>query len=348
MQRAPIQLPPGQQLVAADKWPVIGERAPSDLPERWSVSAAGLVERPTTWDLDTLTSLPQIERVIDIHCVTRWSKLGVVFGGVPLDELLARSEPLEFARYVSFVSHSDRGHSSSLPVEEAVRLNALVALRADGKPLSSEHGGPVRVVVPGRYFYKSVKWLARIELLADDRLGYWESTAGYHNEADPLREQRYVASRLTKKEVQRLLSLLNWSGRDLLGIALAGHTLLGLDATEARLRNADFRKTALRAARFDGANLSNADFGHAELREASFRGADLEGANLAGADLRGADFRGASLVAATFVESTGAEQEQEGPTQHAIAAQIDSTTQFDDAALEHLMPDQAAFVARSR
>src|SRR5690606_16836039 len=128
----------------------------------------------------------------------RWSKLDVPFRGVPLAVLLKICPPLPVAKYVSFAARSERRHSPSVLLEDALELDTLVALACEGRPLEKLHGGPVRVVVPGRYFYKSLKWLERIELLETDRLGYWEQTAGYHNTADPWQEQRYMAPQLDR------------------------------------------------------------------------------------------------------------------------------------------------------
>jgi hypothetical protein len=210
-------------------------------------------------------------------------------------------------------------------------------LDCEGQPLAAEHGGPVRVVVPGRYFYKSLKWLAGIELLAEDRLGYWESTAGYHNQADPWREERYIAPGLTKQEVAAVLASRDWSGRDLLSIDAGGRELRGLVAERALLRNANFRRCDLRDAVFREANLSNAHFQNADLRGANFAGADCEGANFNGADLRGADFSGASLFGASFCSEADPGER---------AAHLDGTTRIDTAAIEQLTPRQQEFVRR--
>src|SRR5262245_40557525 len=198
------QLPPNQRLAAPGKWPVVGERQPAD-GGPWTVEISGLVARPATLSLGELSELPQAERLIDIHCVTRWSKLACRFGGVPLLALVDQAGPLSDAKFVSFAARSPRQHSTSLPWDVVRRLDPLVALHYEGQPLASEHGGPVRVVVPGLYFYKSLKWLARVELLAEDRLGYWEGQAGYHNEADPWREQRYMAPAISRAEALKLL-----------------------------------------------------------------------------------------------------------------------------------------------
>ncbi len=260
------------------------------------------------------------------------------FSGVPLAELLRGAEVDSTARFISFVARSERAHSTSLPLADALGLGTVVALNFEGTPLAAEHGGPVRTIVPGRYFYKSLKWLERIELLTEDRLGYWEAQAGYHNTADPWLEERYIAPSLTKQQAQALIAARDFSGRDLLSINAAGHDLSGLVARNAVLRNADFRRSNLRRACFDGANLTNSHLESADLREATFRGADLEGANFAGADLRGADLSAASLFGTTFVE------ERDGEPLPETAARFDAATRLALEQIEALTPVQGAFV----
>ena len=334
-------LPPGQQLVARDKWPLVGERMPAASAEPWTLSAEGLVGAPRTWTVDQLREMPQVSRTIDLHCVTRWSKPAVQFRGVLLAKLLEAVQPAAGAAIVSFVARSDRKHSTSLPLLDAIALETLIALEAEGEPLPVEHGGPLRVVVPDRYFYKSLKWLARIELLAEDQLGYWEQTAGYHNVGDPWQEQRYIAAGVSLQEMRRLLQDLDLSGRELLGLAAAQMQLTGLNACGAVLRNADFRGALLANACFNGANLSNARFQGADLQHASFMGADLEGADFAAADLRCADFSGALLTAVTFCREPGG-----GSSVAGSPAKIDSSTKFGQEGLKALLPAQYEFVRR--
>jgi hypothetical protein len=302
------------------------------------VRVHGLVDSPRSFSLSDLAALSRVERVIDIHCVTRWSKPAVRFGGVLLADLLVHTRPASAARFISFTARSERNHTTSLALAEAVALETLIALYCDGQPLAAEHGGPVRVVVPGRYFYKSLKWLAGVELLAEDRLGYWEATAGYHNHADPWREERYIAPGLSKQETATVLASRDWSGRDLLSIDASGRELRGLVADRALLRNADFRRCDLRGASFREANLSNAHFQNADLRGASFSGADCEGADFSGADLREVDFGGASLFGASFC--------CEADSGEGAAAQLDGATRIDLAAIEQLVPRQQEFVRR--
>lgn len=322
-------LPAGQALVGRDRWPVVGERVPRAGAQCWRVSIGGAAACEHSLTLAELRQLGWEERVVDIHCVTRWSRPGVRFGGVPMAALVDLAAPSAAARFVSFIARSERDHSTSLPLADA--RDALVALEADGEPLASEHGGPVRVVVGDRYFYKSLKWLERIELLAEDRLGYWEGTAGYHNHGDPWREQRFVASNLDRREVARLLASRDLRGRDLRGLEGAGLDLEGLRAEGASLRNADLRRARLGGANLGEANLSGARLQGADLRGASLVGADLEGAILAGADLRGADLRLTSLFGATLFED-------------AVGAVVDGGTRLDQPAIDSLLPEQQAWL----
>ncbi len=329
-------LPPGQQLVAPGKWPAIGERRPLLEERPWSVRVEGCVEAPQEFSLDQLRQLTVLQQSVDIHCVTRWSKLGAVFTGVALAELLSLVQVRPEARYISFLARSQRGHSTSLLLEDALKLGALLVWEVDGEPLAEIHGGPLRTVVPGRYFYKSLKWLERIELLKEDRLGYWEATAGYHNVADPWQQQRYVAPTLSKQQAAQLIQSRDCAGQNLTSLVAAGHDLTGLNAQGAILRNANFSRCRLESARFQQANLSNANLQQADLRLAQFGGADVEGADFGGANLCGADFRGASLFGATFVTHH--------PVDGLLRARLDSQTKIDPQALQQLTPPQVEYL----
>lgn len=333
------RVPPNQALLPPRRWPVVGEAAPRPDDAPWTVTVAGLVERPLTLSLDALQALPAEDRVVDIHCVTRWSKLDARFAGVPLAALLDRAGLLPEARFLSFVARSPRSHSTSLPLGTALDLGAFVALGHDGGPLPVEHGGPVRMVVPGRYFYKSVKWLERIDVLAEDRLGYWEAETGYHNNADPWREERYIVAGMKKHELRRLIESRDISGRELLSMTADRMDLAGLKAAAALLRNVSFREAVLRDADFGGANLSNGHLEGADLRGARFVDADVEGADFRGADLRGADFTGASLFGASFAPEPGDDR--------GAPALVDGTTRIAAAQLDALSEAQAVFLRRA-
>jgi len=297
-----MSLPPNQRLVAPGKWPVVGEKAPrTNDNSPWSLTLCGAVVEARTLSLEALAQLPTVTETLDIHCVTRWSKLAVAFTGVRLADLLALcGGPLPDARFISFVARSDRSHSTSLTLDDAFSLGCLIATHADGVPLEEIHGGPLRVVTPGRYFYKSLKWLERIELLTEDRLGYWEGETGYHNHADPWAEERYIAVSVNPKVLERALASRDFSGLDLRGVDLRGRDLTGLRAVDAKLRDAHFEGALLRGADFTRANLSNAHLDHTDLTSACFRDADVEGAAFDHADLTGTDFTGASLFGTTF------------------------------------------------
>ncbi len=182
------RLPPGQYDVGAD-WPVLtAEPTPRIRPEDWSVTVDGHVETPTTWTWDEAHRLPPSDYRGDIHCVTTWSKFDTHFSGVSVDTLLAAARPRPDAAYV--MAHSTTGYTTNLPLADVTGGRAWVVWEYDGRPLSVDHGGPARLLVPHLYFWKSAKWVTRLELMADDRPGFWEQN-GYHDRGDPWLEQRY-------------------------------------------------------------------------------------------------------------------------------------------------------------
>jgi DMSO/TMAO reductase YedYZ molybdopterin-dependent catalytic subunit len=137
---------------------------------------------------DELLALPASENVQDIHCVTRWSRFDARFRGVHWRELAKLAAPTSAAQFV--VAHAEQGYTTNVPLASLEDENALLAYEAEGEPLTLEHGGPLRLVIPGKYFWKSAKWLRGIELHSIDQPGFWERY-GYHNEADPWKEERY-------------------------------------------------------------------------------------------------------------------------------------------------------------
>ncbi|MCA9199657.1 MAG: molybdopterin-dependent oxidoreductase [Planctomycetales bacterium] len=329
------QLPPNQRLASQHRWPVVGEQTPLLSSDRWTLTLTGLVCPGRTWSLDELRSLPQANLLIDVHCVTRWSKLQMPFSGVRLNDLLEECEVDAAVEFVSFASRSTRSHTSSLRWDFVRSNDLLIAFAANYQPLSTEHGGPLRLVVPGKYFYKSVKWVTEVAFLQRDQLGYWEAEAGYHNNADPWREERFLASTLCKQETERLLAAKDFASLDLRGIDGAGRSLAGLRAAKALLRNADFSNADLVGADFSSANLSGARFRNANLTSANFRGADLEGADFSGANLSAADLRNASLFGATFTDSDG----------H-LGAVFDADTKLSRRSVETLGDQQQAWLAQ--
>ena len=293
-------LPPEQ--IATRKWPVVGERAPAaDAPARadWTLEVvAGGASRTLDWA--QLLALPQREVVTDVHCVTRWSHRAMRFVGTPLAEVV---DPVDGATSVHFTAWSARGHDSSLPVEVALASSWLVHATEDG-PLSVEHGGPLRVVTTGRYFYKSLKWLRRVELRDTHALGYWERTDGYHDNADPWPgDERYVGGSLAPKRLEALRTATDfgrWRGQTVRTADLRDWAPATLDLRDLRLKNCDLRGARLAGADLRGANLTLSDLRDADLRGADLRDADLEGARFDRADLRDADLRHTALTATRF------------------------------------------------
>jgi DMSO/TMAO reductase YedYZ molybdopterin-dependent catalytic subunit len=182
---APDRVPPGQYVtrdfpvLSAGPTPRIGL-------EEWRFEVIGQVDEPRGWSWQEFTSLPAKDVTVDIHCVTKWSKLDTAWRGVPVDTLLDGVETS--ADHV--MAHSYGGYTTNLPLEDLTDGRAWIAYQYDGEPLEPEHGGPARLLVPHLYFWKSAKWVRAIELRDTDAPGFWEGY-GYHNYGDPWREQRY-------------------------------------------------------------------------------------------------------------------------------------------------------------
>lgn len=181
------RLPPGQRLV--ENWPVLDLGIQPDVPrDQWELTVGGLVENPMTWDFATLLAEPQFEDMSDIHCVTSWSRYDNHWQGVSTRHLVDVVRPKSAAAHV--ILHGYDGYVTNLRLADFVDDDCLLAHSHDGQPITREHGGPVRVVIPRYYLWKSAKWLKAIEFVAADHPGFWE-TRGYHNVADPWLEQRY-------------------------------------------------------------------------------------------------------------------------------------------------------------
>jgi DMSO/TMAO reductase YedYZ molybdopterin-dependent catalytic subunit len=181
------RLPPGQ--VITRKWPVLhyGTVPRVDL-ATWRFSVGGAVEQPFAITWEELQALPRRQTACDIHCVTRWSRYDNVFEGVPVQLLLQRARVKPEARYA--LVHAEQGFTTNLPLDDLDRPENLLALSHDGEPLAPEHGGPVRLLVPHLYLWKSAKWVRGIECLEEDVPGFWEQN-GYHMRGDPWQEERY-------------------------------------------------------------------------------------------------------------------------------------------------------------
>ena len=181
------RLPPGQHLVR--DWPVLDLGLQPRIPlDRWRLDVDGAVEHPLSWDWVSFRAQKQSVEVSDIHCVTTWSRYDNRWEGLATRDLLDIVMPRPEATHVMLHSHD--GYTTNLALEDFAAEDALIVHSWEGEPLTREHGGPARLVVPHLYFWKSAKWLKRIELRSADRRGFWEER-GYHNHADPWREERY-------------------------------------------------------------------------------------------------------------------------------------------------------------
>lgn len=181
------RLPPGQHLVR--DWPILDLGRQPDIPrDRWRLAITGLVETPFTLDWHGLSSLAQSESRSDIHCVTSWSRYDNDWAGVATMTLLDAVQPLEEATAV--LLHGSDGYTTNLTVEDFAATGVLLAHTWQGRALERQHGGPVRLVVPHLYFWKSAKWISAIEFRSVDGPGYWEAN-GYHLRGDPWTEERY-------------------------------------------------------------------------------------------------------------------------------------------------------------
>jgi DMSO/TMAO reductase YedYZ molybdopterin-dependent catalytic subunit len=184
----PDRLPPGQYLT--DRFPVlhVGD-VPTYAPGEWNLSVGGLVDRPFTVDLDELKAMPSVTLTFDIHCVTKWSKFDTQWTGVRVRDLFDRAGVQPGANHV--MEHAEFGYTTNIPLADITTDEAIIAYAFEGEEIEPIHGGPVRVVVPHLYFWKSAKWVRELRLMESDAPGFWESL-GYHNYGDPWREQRYA------------------------------------------------------------------------------------------------------------------------------------------------------------
>ena len=181
------RLPPNQ--VVTTKFPVMTAGTPNTADARtWSLTLDGDVQNPLVLDWGAFNALPKVDFTVDIHCVTKWSKLDTRWRGVEVEVLRDLCRPVPEARYVQ--ARADAGYTANLRLGDMTGGKAFVATEFDGAPLGPEHGGPARLVVPGLYFWKSAKWLRGLHFSLFDHKGFWEKL-GYHNYGDPWLEQRY-------------------------------------------------------------------------------------------------------------------------------------------------------------
>ena len=182
------RLPPGQYEVK--DFPVLSlGPTPKVSKSDWSLEITGLVGNHLKWGWEQFAKLPHVEMTTDIHCVTKWSKFGTKWRGVSLDEIIKMAEVKPDVKHV--IAYSYDGYTTNIPLADVAGGKAIVATSYEGEEIPSEHGGPARLFVPHLYFWKSAKWLNKIEFVERDTPGFWE-TRGYHNYGDPWKEERYT------------------------------------------------------------------------------------------------------------------------------------------------------------
>ena len=181
------RLPPGQYLTK--KWPVLSyERTPGGLPTDWKLKVSGEVANSFELTWEEFLALPRTTLTTDFHCVTTWSRYDNTWEGIHIREILRRASPLASAKFV--MAHSWTGYTTNMPLSDLDDDDVMIVIKHDGKDLEPDHGGPVRLLVPKLYAYKSAKWLNGLEFMPQDRPGFWERR-GYHNRANPWKEERY-------------------------------------------------------------------------------------------------------------------------------------------------------------
>lgn len=182
------RLPPGQKLTT--NFPVLDLGVKPEVPlEEWTLDIKGEVTHPMKLTWEEFQALPQVEDTSDFHCVTTWSKFDCTWQGVAFTELFERIQPTEQAKFVYFTGYD--GYTTNVPLEKCLDDDVLIATHFDGEPLSREHGGPARVIIPKLYAWKGAKFVREIDFLTEDKLGFWE-VRGYSNDADPFKEERYA------------------------------------------------------------------------------------------------------------------------------------------------------------
>ncbi|HEX2438097.1 MAG TPA: sulfite oxidase-like oxidoreductase [Methylomirabilota bacterium] len=181
------RVPPGQQLTS--KWPVLTYgRTPRFDPRRWTFRCFGLVEHEVSWTWEEFRALPRVTLTSDMHCVTRWSRLDNTWEGVPVRTIIEACQPKPEAKFV--LQHADPDYTTNTAIEDLVDDDVILALKHDGRDLEPDHGGPMRLILPKLYLWKSSKWLRAFEFLDVNPPGFWEQN-GYHMHADPWPQERY-------------------------------------------------------------------------------------------------------------------------------------------------------------
>jgi len=182
----PSRVPPGQYVT--NDFPVLSAGPTPHTPlDKWTFTIRGTVDKPKSWTWDEFAKLPHQNPTVDIHCVTKWTKLDTMWSGVAIDMLL---DGIDISRSTHVTAFCDGGYTTNVPLADLVNGQAWIAVGYDGAPLHPEHGGPARLLVPHLYFWKSAKWVRGLELRDHDVPGFWEVN-GYHDYGDPWKEQRY-------------------------------------------------------------------------------------------------------------------------------------------------------------
>ncbi len=182
------RVPPNQRVTS--KFPVLHEGSiPKFDLKTWSLEVEGLVKNPRKYSWEEFLKIPKVSSTSDFHCVTGWSRLGNKWEGVAFKTIANLAVPLKKAKFVTVAA--DKDYVTSLPIEDLLEDDVLLAYSLEGKPLTSEHGGPLRLIVPKKYAYKSAKWVRKLKFTEEQELGYWEKR-GYSNTADPWKEERYA------------------------------------------------------------------------------------------------------------------------------------------------------------
>jgi DMSO/TMAO reductase YedYZ molybdopterin-dependent catalytic subunit len=183
-------LPPGQY--STNSWPVLSTSRRKDISlDDWTLKIDGLVENPVELSLKDINNLLQTSQVSDFHCVTTWSMLKTSWSGVAWNEIEKLVKSMSDAKYVLQYSNDEIEYTTGTSIEELRKPNVILGLTHNGSPIPNEHGGPLRLIIPQIYAYKSAKWLCRLEFLSEKKLGFWE-LRGYSEQADPWKEQRYT------------------------------------------------------------------------------------------------------------------------------------------------------------
>ena len=307
-----IQMPPGQVLTR--RFPVTGEKSADRIltDGNYFLEVLPPAGDPSRFTLADIMSLPAESGVVDIHCVTSWSRPGMSYKGASLMSVTeaAGIQPGDLKNFpwVRFEAWSERNHDTSLPVEFALE-NSWLVYEMDGKPLEPSHGYPLRLFTPSRYFYKSLKWVRLIEFLSQDLLGFWERTSAYHNVGRPWEEERFEGQSMTRAEdVAAFKNIDDFSSyryshsnpKVFLKANLSEWKPKSLNLSRMHIKASNFRNANLEGVNFSDSNLTLSRFHGANLRNADFRGADLEGADFSGADLTGAHFSDNPMSAVKF------------------------------------------------